>query len=246
MFKRFKEKYIKNTLAYKSYRIKKFKPFVSYSSFGEEILVNRIFKNKKDGFFVDVGAFNPVVGSLTKTLYDKGWKGINLDFSETNINLFKIFRKRDISVQTGVSDKNIVKKSFTFDPSSGTNTLNEKYAQGWAKKFYKNYEIKNVKCKTLNSILEENNIIKNFDYLNIDVEAHDYEVLRGIDLNLFKPKLITCEIIGDLRKISKKNSDMYFTTTEELVTSKINKYLSKFKYKLVSQYYLTAFFIKEI
>ena len=39
---------------------------------------------------------------------------------------------------------------------------------------------------------------------------------------------------------------MYFTTTEELIGSKINKYLSKYKYKLVSQYYLTAFFIKEI
>ena len=246
MFKKFKEKYIKNTLAYKSYRIKKFKPFVSYSSFGEEILVNRIFKNKKNGFFVDVGAFNPVVGSLTKILYDKGWKGINLDFSETNINLFKIFRKRDISIKTGVSNKNIVKKSFSFDPSSGTNTLNKQYAEGWSKKFYKNYQIEDVKCKTLNTILEENNICKNFDYLNIDVEAHDFEVLQGINLNLFKPKLITCEIIGNLKKISKKNSDMYFTTTEELINSKINKYLNKYKYKLVSQYYLTAFFIKEI
>tara|TARA_B100000989_G_scaffold288488_1_gene259248 strand:+ start:132 stop:872 length:741 start_codon:yes stop_codon:yes gene_type:complete len=246
MFKRFKEKYIKKTLAYKSYRIKKFKPFVSNSSFGEEILVNRIFRNKKDGFFVDVGAFNPVVGSLTKILYDKGWRGINLDFSETNINLFKIFRKRDISIKTGVSNVNTVKKSFTFDPSSGTNTLNRDYAQGWSKKFCKNYKIETVKCRTLNSILEENNVSKKFDYLNIDVEAHDYEVLQGIDLNLFKPKLITCEIIGNLKKISKHTSDMYFTTTEELISSEINKYLKKYKYKLVSQYYLTAFFIKDI
>tara|TARA_B100000989_G_scaffold39370_1_gene24953 strand:+ start:1274 stop:2014 length:741 start_codon:yes stop_codon:yes gene_type:complete len=245
MFKRLKEKYIKNTLTYKSYRIKKFKPFVSYSSFGEEILVNRIFKDKKDGFFVDVGAFNPVVGSLTKILYDKGWKGINLDFSETNINLFKIFRKRDISIKTGVSDKNAVKKSFTFDPSSGTNTLNEEYAKGWSKKFYKNYKIENVRCRTLNTILKENNISRNFDYLNIDVEAHDYEVLQGINLDLFKPRLITCEIIGNLKKISKNNTEMYFTTTEELIDSKINKYLKKYKYKLVSQYYLTAFFIKD-
>ena len=105
MFKYFKEQFIKPTILYSLYRMYKFRPFVSHSAFGEEILVNRIFKNIDLGFYVDVGALNPRVGSLTYQLYKKGWSGINIDLTEENIKLFKLTRKRDISIQIAVSDK---------------------------------------------------------------------------------------------------------------------------------------------
>ena len=210
MFKRFKERFIKNTILYKSYRILKSKPLISNSAYGEEILVNRILKSYKKGFFVDVGAHNPVIGSLTKRLYDKGWSGLNLDFSEPNIKLLKLFRRRDISIQTGVSDKNGMKESFSFDPSSGTNTLNKEYAEGWSKNFYKKFEVKKIKCQTLTNILDQYNVRSDFEYLNIDVEGHDLNVLKGFDLNFYKPKLITCEIIPEQKKLWDNKNLMYF------------------------------------
>ena len=91
MFKQFKERFIKNTLLYKLYRMKKFNSFISNSAFGEEILVNRLLKKFSKGFFVDVGAYNPIIGSLTNQLYRKGWNGLNLDFSKSNIQLFNFF-----------------------------------------------------------------------------------------------------------------------------------------------------------
>ena len=245
MFKKFKEKFIKNTILYKSYRILKYKPFISNSGYGEEILVNRILKSYKKGFFVDVGAHNPVIGSLTKKLYDKGWSGLNLDFSEPNIKLLKLFRKRDISIQTGVSDKNGIQESFSFDPSSGTNTLNKKYAEGWSKNFYKKFEIKKIKCQTLNKILNDNNVKSDFEYLNIDVEAHDFNVLKGLDLDFYKPKLITCEIIPNQEKLWDNKNFMYFCSLDQVLSSKICKYLQKHQYKLVSHYYLTSFFVSD-
>ena len=74
MFKKFKERVIKKTLLYGLYRILKFRPFKSHSAFGEEILVNRFFKGINNGFYIDVGALNPKVGSLTYLLYKKDGK----------------------------------------------------------------------------------------------------------------------------------------------------------------------------
>ena len=105
MFKNFKEKYVKNTLLYKLYRLYRFKPFLSHSAFGEEILVNRIFKNISKGFYIDVGALNPKIGSLTYFLYKKGWNGLNIDLTKNNIELFRLIRKRDKSIQVAVSNK---------------------------------------------------------------------------------------------------------------------------------------------
>ena len=241
MYKNFKNKFIKNTLLYKIYRLLKFKPFISHSAFGEEILVNR-FLNIKNGFFVDVGAFNPKIGSMTNELYKKGWNGINIDFSEQNIKLFKLFRKRDISIKKVVSDANKILKTYSFDPSSGVNNVEKKIAEGWRKNFNKDYIVNELKSETLNSILREYKVKENFDYLNIDVESHDFNVLKGLNLNLYRPKLITCEIITNSKKLFDSKS-RYFSTLEDIIKSDINVYLKKYNYKIISHYYLTSFFI---
>ena len=93
MYKKFKEKFIKNTLLYKLYRIKKFNSFISNSAFGEEILVNRLLQKFSKGFFVDVGAYNPIIGSLTNQLYKKGWNGLNLCNNQTLILIEKHYEK---------------------------------------------------------------------------------------------------------------------------------------------------------
>ena len=149
MFKYFKEKFIKPTILYSLYRMYKFRPFVSHSAFGEEILINRIFKNIDLGFYVDVGALNPRVGSLTYQLYKKGWSGINIDLTEKNIKLFKLMRKRDISIHIAVSDKKKILESYIFDVGSGLNTLEKKHAKSWSKKINKEYETVKIRSDTL-------------------------------------------------------------------------------------------------
>ncbi len=228
IIKRFKQTYIKNLLIYKIYRILKYKPFVSHSAFGEEILVNRILKNKY-GFYIDVGALNPKVGSLTFLLYKKGWKGINFDLTKSNINLFRFLRKRDKSVQVAISDKKGFVESYIFDSGSGLNSLEKKYADKWKKKLFKPYTIEKIKSNTLNSVIEEYNIPKNFDYLNIDVESHELKVLAGLDLKKHRPKLITIEI--------------HCSGLEDIIKNDIYKHLRNNNYKLISYYFLTAFFI---
>ena len=80
MLKILKNRLLKKTMIYHIYRYFKYKKnyFPSYGATGEDVLINKIFKNKIDGF-VDVGALHPVNGSLTYNLSKKGWKGLNID-----------------------------------------------------------------------------------------------------------------------------------------------------------------------
>ena len=229
MIKHFKEKFIKNTLIYKFYRYLKYKInfFASYGATGEDVLLRKIFKNKI-GFYVDVGALHPINGSNTYHLYKKGWKGINFDLMIDNIKLFKIFRPRDISINVDVSSKPGFVNSYIFDKGSGLNTLEKNWAEKWKKIINKNYLTIKIKKEKLNTLLKKYNCPNNFDLLNIDVEGHEIEVIKGLDFRIYKPKIITIEI--------------HAKKTEDIFKSNVYKFLKKKNYELISQYYQTSFF----
>ena len=92
----------------------------------------------------------------------------------------------------------------------------------------KSFKTVKIKKEKLTNLLNKYNCPKNFDLLNIDVENHEVEVLKGLDFKIYKPKIITIEIH------SKKTKDIF--------KSSIYKYLEKKNYELISQYYQTSFF----
>jgi len=81
------------------------------------------FKEKTNGFYIDVGCYHPIRLSNTKFLYDKGWRGINIDISKKSIDLFKIARKKDINLNIGIGDKNEVSEAYFKKDLFHTNTL---------------------------------------------------------------------------------------------------------------------------
>ena len=182
-----KKKLLKNSVFYYLYKLLKIyrnkKPSTHYGEFGEDIFINRIFKNIFDGTYVDVGCYHPYKGSLTANLYKKNWSGINIDISKTSIDLFRMVRKRDINLNLAVSDFD--GETFFFE-NSPINQQNSLIMQN-----DKQNKVKIESC-TLNTILKKNNF-NNFDYLNIDVEGSELNVIKGIDLKKFQPILITIE-----------------------------------------------------
>lgn len=229
MIKNFKQKYIKNLFFYHIYRYfkYKFKYFKTFGATGEDVLLNKIFSNN-NGFYIDIGALHPVNGSLTYELYKRGWSGINCDMVIENINLFKKFRKRDISLNIAISSKKGHVDSYIFSSGSGLNTLEKKWADKWSRTINKKYNIKKIKKMDLNSLIRKYNVPKNIELLNIDVEGHELQVLNGINFKNFRPKIITIEI--------------HVKTTEEIFKTKIFKILKKNNYDLFSHYYHTSFF----
>ena len=229
MVEKFKEKYIKNLFFYHIYRFIKYKFsfFKSYGATGEDVLLNKIFKDNK-GFYVDVGALHPINGSLTHNLYKRGWTGLNFDIDERNIKFFKIFRRRDSSFRMAISSSKGEVNSYIFSSGSGLNTLEKSWADKWSKLLGKDYIIKKLTKTTLTSVVKKFKIQNKIDLLNIDVEGHEVEVLNGSDFKLFRPKIITIEI--------------HVKKTEDILKTKVFKILQKNKYELISHYYHTCFF----
>ena len=229
MIKNFKDRYIKNLFFYHIYRYFKYKInyFRSYGATGEDVLINKIFKNKI-GLYIDIGALHPINGSLTYNLYNKGWRGFNFDIVEKNIKLFNFFRKRDKSINIALSSKSGFINSYIFDSGSGLNTLEQKWADKWSGILNKKYKIHKIKKTSLNQAIKKYKIPKNIELLNIDVEGHEIDVLKGINFKLFRPKIITIEI--------------HVGSTEEIFITQFYKTLKKANYKLISQYYHTSFF----
>ena len=228
MIENFKSKYIKNLFFYHIYRYFKyqFRYFKAFGATGEDVLLNKIFKNKK-GFYIDVGALHPVNGSLTYHLYKRGWNGLNFDIVEKNIRLFKFFRRRDHSLRVAISSNSGFTKSYIFSSGSGLNTLEKSWADKWSKSIGR-YKIEKLKKAKLSDVIKNLNIKRNIELLNIDVEGHESKVLQGINFDLLRPKIITVEI--------------HVEKTKDILKTKTYKILQKNKYDLISHYYHTSFF----
>ena len=219
-----KKKLIRNKIFYYFYKILKIyrnrKPSIHYGEFGEDILVNRILKNLETGKYVDVGCYHPYKGSLTAQLYKKGWKGINIDLSKSSIDLFNLVRKEDINLNLAVSDFNGQTSYFENSPINQQNSLI---------KNNDNQKKIEIDCKNLNLILEENKFEK-FEYLNIDVEGSEQNVINGINLSKYRPMLITIE-----------NNNLHIN---DYIESETYKILIKNNYTFISKTGVTNFFLK--
>jgi len=197
-----KNKLLKNKLFYFFYKILKIyrnkKPSVHYGEFAEDVFINRLFKNVDKGFYVDVGCYHPFKGSLTAKLYEKNWHGINIDISKTSIDLFKIVRKKDINLNLAISNFDGETYYYENSPINQQNSLIQKHD---------NKKKKKIECLKLNSVLIKYNI-SSFEYLNIDVEGSELDVIKGIDLKKFTPILVTIEN-NDLLPEDYYNNDVY-------------------------------------
>ena len=215
---------INSFFKYYFYFIKNYKLIKSSKSFsqeGEDKFLLEYFKDRINGFYIDVGAFHPYRINNTYLLYKKGFRGINIDISATSIDFFNFARPDDVNLNIGASDKFEDKIFFSKKNLSFHNTLSKSLAESdiQTEPFKKKYSIS---CKPLDYIIKKTKFSnKTIDFLNIDAEGYDYQVLLGLNLKRYNPKVICIEISP---LVDKKN--------EQYKNTKIYKYLLKHGYKL--------------
>ena len=98
--------------------------FISYAQNNEDVILNRVFKNVDKGFYIDVGAQHPEIDSVTKSFYDKGWHGINIEPSREWYELLEEQRKRDVNLDSIITDKPSEEIIFYEIINSGLSTIN--------------------------------------------------------------------------------------------------------------------------
>ena len=194
----------------------------TYSQFQEDLYINDFFKNKSNGFYIDIGCYHPVKYSNTALIYNKGWTGINLDLNQTSIDLFNIARKRDKNICAAVSNNNELTEFYFDHLLSPVNTLSKEFSDLSYKNISRNkYIKKKIHKYTFDKIVEKYQLkIPDIDFLNIDAEGHDYEVLEGFNLNKFKPKIICIELYDSKLKLKDK---------------KFKDFLASYKYSLIKK-----------
>tara|TARA_B100000287_G_C20506844_1_gene731432 strand:+ start:138 stop:737 length:600 start_codon:yes stop_codon:yes gene_type:complete len=170
---------------------------------GEDLEVKKYFNNKKKGFYVDVGAYHPIHRNNTMLLHEMGWEGINIDISDFSIKLFDHLRPDDTNLNIAVSKTNGYVEMFYQKKLSQILTIKKKIADNV---FQGKIKSKKILSKTLNEVLRESKYSKKkIDFLDIDVEGADLEVLESLDFSKYSPELICVEYIGK----DKKNSDIF-------------------------------------
>jgi FkbM family methyltransferase len=205
-------------------RISKPKYKKSYAQSGEDLILNLLFSKVKHGFYVDVGANDPFFQSNTHFFYKKGWRGLNIDANAKSIKKLSRFRKRDLNVEALVSNRDEEIQYYYYEKSAYNGCV---FREDIPSKLLNSKKIKSISLTAL--ILRWN--IKDINFLSIDVEGLDLEVLESLDLANIRPQAIiiesfssdlTNDIDSDISKHLQNFDYRYFCRT---VTNTI--YLSK-------------------
>ena len=160
----------------------------TYSMHGEDLIIQKYFKDKKNGLYVDLGCYHPIQYNNTLLLYQNGWEGINVDINKFSIKLFDFCRPKDINLNIAVSNKNS-EIDFYFQKklsllSTIIKTQSDVAFQGKIKK-------SKILSQTLTKILD-NSKYKNrkIDFLDLDIEGADLEALESLDFSIFIFRII--------------------------------------------------------
>tara|TARA_B100001057_G_C22589269_1_gene848310 strand:- start:16 stop:762 length:747 start_codon:yes stop_codon:yes gene_type:complete len=193
-----------------------------YSNWGIDLLIKDILKKRKKGIYIDVGCHHPLINNNTNILYKNGWRGINIDLDFNSIDMFNYFRPRDFNIKVALSNKEGLSKLYFFHNRAAKNTIMKSRGRG-AK------SIKRIKINTLNNIIKNCEFKINYiDFLSIDVEGNELNVLKGLDFNKYKPKVIAIEFIKPNVK------EFYQHHINDILKSDIYKFMINKKYKLIN------------
>ena len=200
----------------------KFKLRKPNSHWGVDLILNDIFKNKKKGFYIDVGCHHPIINNHTYLLHKRGWNGINIDLDFNSIDMFNFFRSNDLNKQVALTDNVGETEFFFYHNRAAKNTISKKF--GYDAKL-----IKKIKTSTLDKIINEANLSEiEIDFLSIDVEGSELNVLKGFNLKKFKPKIILLEYIEHNVK------EFYQKDINTIIKSEIYLYMVANNYKLIN------------
>jgi FkbM family methyltransferase len=166
----------------------------SYSQCGEDILVQYIFNLRgiANPTYMDIGCNHPFYLSNTAIFYVKGSRGINIDANPKLIEAFNMERPEDINLNIGVSSIECEMEFYIMEDST-LSTFSKDECDAMVSNDNKLVEIQKIKSTTIGEILEKHcfNIFP--DFLSLDVEGLDFEILKSIDYNKSTPKVICVE-----------------------------------------------------
>jgi FkbM family methyltransferase len=167
----------------------------TYAQHGDDIVIRAIFHSLGIGTpsYLDLGAHHPERISNTKLFYDAGSRGINVEANPVLHKLFLEQRPQDINLNVGVGIKAGLQDFYMIDSESGRNSFVKEVAEGFVFDYpeFAITEVKSLPILTIDQILKHK---PTPDFLTIDIEGMDFDVLRTVNYCLHPFKVICVEI----------------------------------------------------
>lgn len=163
-----------------------------YSQIGQDKKVYDFYNGKKDGYYVEIGAYDGIALSNTYAFEKLGWKGICAEPLQSRFQQLIINRKAhccDLAVYhtTGLQ------VSFDIEGDAGMLSGINTHIDAHKATVDKNKKTVTVNTISLNDLLEKYNAPNFIEYLSLDTEGSEYEILRTLDFNKWKFGLIDIE-----------------------------------------------------
>jgi FkbM family methyltransferase len=207
-------------------------PSLCYGQNGEDLILNRLLDGQARGFYVDVGAHHPVRFSNTYLFYKRGWRGMNIDAMPGSMKKFCELRPRDINIECGVAG-DAGKLVFHCFNDSALNTFDAAEAAFKNKPPYALIDTIDVSVERLDVLLARHLPAgQQIDFLSVDAEGKDEQVLRSNDWIRYRPRLILAETL---------RTDML-----RLHECPVVQFLQSVGYTIVSKAYDTCFFACQV
>jgi FkbM family methyltransferase len=164
---------------------------ISYSQNREDVLLDRLFSDRPSGFYIDVGACHPVIHSVTKLFYERGWHGINIEPIPSLSEVLAHDRQRDINLGIGLSNREGTSTLYECPTTVELSTFSEERAEELRRQGFGLVE-RSIPVTTLARVCEQY-AGRTIEFLKIDVESYEREVLEGADWSRYRPRVVLVE-----------------------------------------------------
>lgn len=158
---------------------------LSYSSTGQDLIIRHIWPGSKTGFYVDVGAWHPKLGSNTYSLYRRGWSGITIEPRRDSTREFRQIRPRDIHLEIGIAPTpGTLHYHVAEGDASPLNSFNADHIQGVGANITAGYLVQVERLDSVLTRLTPSGVT--VDLLVVDTEGSDLGVLQSNDWKRFR------------------------------------------------------------
>lgn len=157
-------------------------PKISWSQGAEDLVLDVLLNHKEKGFYIDVGAHDPNLISITKMFYDRGWTGINIEANPEKSKKFNQLRPLDINISAAIVLQNEPVELFIMS-ATAMSTVNPEVARDLDEKTHtKIIEKVLVPGLTLRSVFDQY-VHQSVDFLTVDIESRDLDALISLDFD---------------------------------------------------------------
>lgn len=165
----------------------------SFSQMGEDRKLHALLGHRKHGFYIDVGAYRPIIHSNSYYFYIRGWRGVTVEPQTRHADWHRSTRPRDTQLSVGVGREHGTMTFYEMDPGSLSTFCRDEAERVAQMPGHEIVSTHDVEIMPLSAIFEQHAPAEGVDFLSVDAEGFEEEVLGSNDWERHRPTVVVVE-----------------------------------------------------